>query len=91
MANLYSPLTLMILLHYHTTPKPYAEHEPAHADSPAVREAVNKLIQEDMIEPRNEPGLYRTSGRAAFFIEHLMNIPFPEQCWVIPDNHLGGE
>lgn len=81
MANLYCPLALQILLHYHTTPRKYAEHETAHAESPATRENLEMLLREDMLEPYEDR--YRSTERGAFFIEHLMYIPFPERKWVM--------
>jgi hypothetical protein len=82
MTCLYSPLKLIILLHYHTTPRAYAENEPDHANSPAVRECVSELLEEDMIHEVCGDR-FTTTDRGRFFIDYLMTIPFPAKKWAI--------
>lgn len=83
MTNVYCPLNLMMLLHHHTTPTPYAQDNPLHAASPAVREGREMLLEEGMIKPDGD--LYITTERGAAFIDHLMTVPFPVSRWVIPE------
>ena len=77
-----SPLDLMILLHYYASPRPYAEHEPAHANSSAVKECTDNFINEDMLY-KDEDGQWRTTERANVFINYLTTIRYPTQTWVM--------
>lgn len=86
-----APLYYILLFHYHTTPKPYAEHDPKHASSAAVRMFRNQLIQDNLIEPaeivnhkittgpniRQTPGIFVSTDRGKAMVKHICNLPLP--------------
>lgn len=83
-----SPLKIMIGLHYWTTPTPYAEHDPGHANSPAVRDAVQDFINAGMLVERETPGEYGSKYEATdamrVWVEALCSVRWPVQVWVVP-------
>jgi hypothetical protein len=83
-----SPLKILIGLHYWTTPTPYAEHEPDHASSPAVQEAVQDFIKGGLLVERSVPSEYGSKYEATdalrVWVEALCNVRWPVQVWVVP-------
>jgi len=78
-----TPLHLMLLLHYHTTPEPWPQ-----ATAPAVRVYTEhllrlELIQRDPKEIRHES--YDITQRGIAFVESLCTAPLPVERWVIPN------
>ena len=47
-----TPLHILIGIHYLCRPCPYAEHEPEHANSPAVRDYTQDLVRAGLLVPR---------------------------------------
>lgn len=78
MNNAYNVITLQVLLHIYC--RPYAFEE----DSPASNEAHERLLKAEMIRYSVKEGLFVITERGKFFVEHLLNIPFPITQWVIP-------
>jgi hypothetical protein len=81
MSSLGFPLNAELLLHSHCIAAPMPR-----MDAPAVRESVEFLLTEGMIELYlpDGPDRYRTTDKGRFFIEHLMAVQFPVQRWEIP-------
>lgn len=81
-----NPLTIMVALHYWTTPGEYSEHDQGHAKSPAVGEAVKRLIEAGLL--MRSKSLHRapweTTPAMRVWVEGLCNVPFPVQQWVLP-------
>ena len=80
-----SPSNLELLLHYFHSAQPHPR-----VDAPAIQSGIAYLLMEDMIVARGEsfsgePRRYQTTDKADAYIQHLLEIPFPEAKWVIPD------
>jgi hypothetical protein len=78
-----TPLHLQILLWYHTRPVKYAEYEPQHANSIATTNFTGQLVAWGMIEPV-EGVYYCTTAKGIAYIEYVLALPLPKQCWVMP-------
>lgn len=73
-----TPLHIKIMLHYYTSDTPYAEHDPAHKYSPAVKEYTAQLIMADMLTIPNmsvEQCHVTAKGRA--YVEALTAVKEP--------------
>ena len=72
-----------------TTPTPYAEHDPGHAESPAVAEIVQGFLDAGLLRKRSEASqygsLYEATDAMRVWVEGLCNVPWPEQRWVLPN------
>ena len=80
-----TPLQLQMLLHYYTRPTPYAEHEPLHARSFAVKEQREELERLGLLEVCHQfDGGYGVTDRGIAYIEGLKSLPLPEKHWIIP-------
>lgn len=80
-----TPLHITMLLHYHTTPTPYAEHDCAHQESEAVHKFRAQLVKLELIE-RDEAdvSLYHTTDKGRAFVDMLCATPMPIQKWSAP-------
>lgn len=74
-----TPNALDILLHYYcsSTPRP-------RRDAPAVRDATNYLVNQYMLAGAGEAGVYKVTAKGAYYVQHLLAIPFPVEVWTIP-------
>lgn len=73
----FTPLEIAMILHYSIyADKRYAEHDPAHSFSPAVKEAHRRLLEKGVL--RYEQAIYRVTERARVYIEKLRTIPLPD-------------
>jgi hypothetical protein len=86
-----SPLMISIGLHYWTSPGDYAENDPEHANSPAVRDCIDFMLDAGMLRPNDDtdkgrrPAKYRaTDALKAWVLDGLCEVPFPERTWIIP-------
>lgn len=80
-----APCTLEVLLHYHVS----SACHPCDT-APAFRESTEYLVREGMLKmitTDNYPHKsYITTEKGSYFINHLLDIPFPEARWEIPEN-----
>lgn len=79
-----TPLQLSILTHYYGCAGDFRNGD---FSAPAVREAIDFFIAEDMIwRTLHEapPPHYRLTSKGNFFVEHLCSIPLPEIKFYIP-------
>lgn len=85
------PLELAIAIHYHTTPLPYAAHDPAHAHAPAVigitadfvrRGFLVEAAPEDVVKYGAD---FRGTEALQVWIDALCRVPRPERVWAIPE------
>lgn len=84
MAN---PLEIQMALHFWTRPTAYAEHEPEHRNSGAVKAILAWYVRDGFLEviPVNEHGeTYRATEALGVWVKALCAVPFPVQKWVIP-------
>jgi hypothetical protein len=75
-----TPLNLELLLHCCYSAAP---HPQLHA--PAVQEGIAYLTSAGMIEDLGHDDLYRATPKAEAYINYLMQVPFPEQHWIVPE------
>lgn len=78
-----SPLQLQILLHYRGSATDFREGD---FSAPSVREAIDWFKFEGMLAETNGDGYacYRLTQRANVYIDAMLELPFPEQKWVMP-------
>lgn len=75
-----TPLEISLVLHYHCTPGP---HPQAHA--PAVREAIERFMREDILEYDPEHArAYKVAERGRALVEMLCATPLPVVRWCDP-------
>lgn len=82
-----SPLEIQMALHFWTRPTAYAEHEPEHRNSGAVKNILAWYVRDGLLEkiPANEHGeTYKATDALGVWVEALCSVPFPIQKWVIP-------
>lgn len=88
-----SPLEIQMALHFVTRPTPYAEHEPEHRHSAAVRRVLENFLARGFIEranPMEQSSVYRTEYVATeglrVWTEALCAVPKPKRVerWEIP-------
>jgi hypothetical protein len=81
----WTPLMLVMMLHYAIRTDPYAAHEPAHAGSIAVREQRAVLERRGMLE-RNLEGSFRATEKGRAFVDALCRTPEPISVtkWTVP-------
>jgi hypothetical protein len=73
-----SPLLIKVALHFYYSPEPWPDQ------SPVFDICVETLIEAGMLT-RYEGGLIqRNEAALKVYAEALMNVPFPEQKWIIP-------
>lgn len=76
---MWSIVELEVLLHFHYRSDPYP------SPSPAADEALRVWMQHGMLAlDAPSAGGYRTTPKAAVFIEALKNTPLPVQAWAMP-------
>lgn len=82
-----SPLEIQMALHFWTSPTKYAEHEPDHRTSGAVKAILAWYVRDGLLEPTapNDYGeIYKATEALGVWVEALCAVPFPVQKWVIP-------
>ena len=75
MKNSRNAITLEIITHYYWSPESYKSR-----GSETEKEALEYLIREGMLEYNNNPNStsnHKATAKLKFFVEHLLNIPFP--------------
>jgi hypothetical protein len=75
----FTPLHLMLLLHYHVTSDPWPQ-----AGAPAVLKFTDSLAVLGLIEWDERLGRYSTTDKGVAHIQALRTAPLPERRWVIP-------
>lgn len=80
-----TPLQLMMMLHYHAISAPYAEHDPCHAKSSAVKSQRDELVASGLLE-HTDAGFsgFLVTARGAAYVKALQDMPLPVCTWVIP-------
>lgn len=69
-----TPLHIQLMLHYYAIAAPYAEHDPAHANSVATRDYTDELIMWDCIaKDNNSPSGYRATNKGHAWVDRLCN------------------
>lgn len=80
-----TPLQIRMLLHYYAIAEPYAIHEVDHANSPAVREQLQHLINWGFLTTDlSNPSGYTVTDKGLVYVEAICNIPLPVMKWEIP-------
>ena len=80
-----TPLQLMMLLHYYSIVAPYAENDPAHANSVGVSNQRRTLISRGLLEVDSfRRSGYRVTEKGEFFIDYICRLPEPVQHYTIP-------
>ena len=84
-----TPLQVRMMLHFYTTPVPYAQENPPHANSQAVIDQRACLHHHGLIEAANNfdgsPG-WRCTDRGKAYIEAVCAVQVPICKWVQPDD-----
>lgn len=78
-----TPLTLEIILHYYAHARDYREGD---FSAPAVREVVDCLISEGMLDndaDPEHPSRFRITEKGRFYIDFLRAVPFPVMRYTI--------
>jgi hypothetical protein len=88
--TMQTPSNMEVFLHCH-----YSREEHPRAHAPAVRDALVYLEHQGMIERRKDQGddsqpMYKTTARGQFYLEHILNVPFPVEVntYAIPPTQL---
>lgn len=72
-----SPLLIEVALHFYYSAAPWPQPSPPYDD------CVETLIEAGLLT-RDDSGLVQRNGAAiTVYAEALMNVPFPEQQWII--------
>lgn len=80
-----TPLHWKMLLHYYAVAEPYAANNPGHANSLAVREYTQGLLEDGLIRRDGTSGSgYRTTDRGEALVEYIINLPLPQKVWKMP-------
>jgi hypothetical protein len=80
-----TPLMIQILLHYHSVDGPYAEHNPGHRDSIAVRDQTAALLRDEMIVSDKQAAAgFRVTERGSTWVRAICYVPLPIMNWVVP-------
>jgi len=81
-----TPLHIQIMLHYYARVTPYAEHEPEHRYSPAVKEYTQQLIVANMLTSSQSSGVYVVTEKGRAYVEALKAVkePVSKEIWVQP-------
>ena len=69
---------LEVLIHCHCNPTVHPR-----LSSESVKEAIRLLVFEGMIEQFDRH--YVTTDKGAFYLSHLLSVPFPVTSFVIPE------
>lgn len=81
----FTPLQLLMLLHYSFAVEPYSKDNRIHATSPAVTTQRAELIKMELLmtDDTRESG-YVLTERGRVLIEALQATPLPVQRWSMP-------
>ena len=84
----HSPLEINIGLHYYMFAEKYAVADPRHANSEAVRDAKNRMIEAGLLQSQygakdNEVDMLPTPALEVW-VNALCDVPWPILRWVIP-------
>ena len=77
-----TPLQIRMAVHYWSSTAPYAEHDPDHAGSLAVRNQREGLVEAGLL--KHEGSGFRPTEALPVYIEALCRTPLPVLRWVIP-------
>lgn len=78
-----SPLVIEIVLHYHCSTVDFRDIKSA----PAVAEAIENFLSAGLLKPDTDPATkrkYELTRGGMMYAGALMDVPFPEQLWVVP-------
>ena len=79
-------LQLMMLLHYSAIAEPYSLRHPKHANSSAVAEQRQWLINDNLLVEDDKWGSgYQLTERGRAFVEALKAMPLPICKWEVPN------
>lgn len=73
-----TPLFIDMAIHYHCTPGDYRDGD---FSAPAVRELIDWMRDEGLIEHKDGGG-YRGTDRLAAYVTKLCTIDLPELRWI---------
>lgn len=84
-----TPLQIKMMLHYYAIAAPYSKEDEDHANSPAVTEQREWLLNADMLRYSSKSSSESSSGyevteRGEAFVDALCSLPLPVSKWVIP-------
>jgi hypothetical protein len=74
-----TPNEIEILIHYHVSPAPHPR-----IDALAVNEATRRMVDNGLIEQREDEG-YHTTDRGRAHISQLCTLPWPVAVWADRD------
>lgn len=82
-----TPLHIQIMLHYYCRTDPYAQKEPEHAKSPAVKHYISQLLLADMLTPSNCENVFVVTEKGKAYIDALKAVkePVGKTIWVQPE------
>lgn len=85
------PLMIRVEIHNHVGPEPWAG-----PDWTGAIGAIEKyLVQHEMLSVRDEPNefgqVFEGTDKLAAWVRALVNTPFPEAVWVVPNGHRKDE
>lgn len=66
----------------------YAEHEPFHRDSSAVKAIFSGYVKDGLltaIAPNEYGEVYKATEALGVWVAALCSVPFPVQRWIIPE------
>lgn len=77
-----TPNDIDVLIHYHSSPAPHPR-----VTAPAVREAIEMFVVNDILTPKGMG--YKTTTRGRLWLKMILDTPFPivketVQIWVDP-------
>ncbi len=77
----FTVLHIKIMLHHYAIAAPYSRHDPAHANSEAVREYHAQLISRDMLrQNENSPSGYSVTLKGLSYVNALKAVAEPICC-----------
>jgi hypothetical protein len=74
-----TPSNLEFLLHCYYSPEPHDR-----VKAPAIEEARSYLLEQEMIQTTTSNFVYNVTPRGEAYIKYILEVPFPERCWVMP-------
>lgn len=79
-----TPLQIKMMLHYYAIAEPYSARDLCHANSSAVHEQREFLVNCGMlrINDSSDSG-YEVTDKGQFYIEYLLSVPVPSTKFVI--------
>jgi hypothetical protein len=79
-----TPLSIIILLHYHCYP---ADYNDGNFTAPAVSQHISRLLSEGMLTYTGDmhpKAIARLTTKGTRYVNMLLSIPYPNQAWVFP-------